>query len=107
MGEFAWGGAANTIFWIDPKEKMFVIWMTQVSAPPHTTRRLALLGRPGPAAAASTTIAAAACTPARPCTCCIVLRRRRLLLLLLLLLIEYYFCYMHNRTYNTMCEYNT
>ena len=29
-GEFAWGGAANTIFWIDPAERMFVVWMTQV-----------------------------------------------------------------------------
>ena len=30
VGEYAWGGAASTIFWIDPKEDMFVIMMTQM-----------------------------------------------------------------------------
>ena len=30
IGEFSWGGAANTIFWIDPEEDLFVVWMTQV-----------------------------------------------------------------------------
>lgn len=30
IGQFSWGGAANTIFWIDPEEDLFVIWMTQV-----------------------------------------------------------------------------
>ncbi|MBA3029255.1 MAG: beta-lactamase family protein [Desulfobacteraceae bacterium] len=29
-GEFAWGGAASTIFWINPKEQLLVIFMTQL-----------------------------------------------------------------------------
>ncbi len=29
-GEFFWGGAASTAFWIDPKEKLTVVFMTQV-----------------------------------------------------------------------------
>ncbi len=29
-GEFAWGGAASTIFWIDPTEDLIVIFMTQL-----------------------------------------------------------------------------
>jgi len=29
-GDYYWGGAASTIFWIDPKEKMAVIFMTQL-----------------------------------------------------------------------------
>jgi CubicO group peptidase (beta-lactamase class C family) len=29
-GEFFWGGAASTAFWIDPKEKLAVVFMTQV-----------------------------------------------------------------------------
>jgi len=33
-GEYRWGGAAGTGFWIDPKERMVVVWMTQ--------------GKPGP-----------------------------------------------------------
>jgi CubicO group peptidase (beta-lactamase class C family) len=28
-GEYRWGGAGGTAFWIDPKEKMVVVWMTQ------------------------------------------------------------------------------
>jgi len=28
-GEFRWGGAAGTAFWIDPKEQMVVVFMTQ------------------------------------------------------------------------------
>ncbi len=28
-GEYAWGGAASTAFWIDPVEDLFVIFMTQ------------------------------------------------------------------------------
>lgn len=28
-GEFAWGGAASTYFWADPKEELIVIFMTQ------------------------------------------------------------------------------
>jgi len=29
-GEFGWGGAASTTFWVDPVEKMTVIFMTQL-----------------------------------------------------------------------------
>jgi len=29
-GEFAWGGMASTAFFVDPKEDMAVIFMTQV-----------------------------------------------------------------------------
>jgi CubicO group peptidase (beta-lactamase class C family) len=29
-GTFAWGGAASTIFWIDPAEELIVIFMTQL-----------------------------------------------------------------------------
>jgi CubicO group peptidase (beta-lactamase class C family) len=29
-GEFYWGGAASTIFWIDPREDLIVIFMTQL-----------------------------------------------------------------------------
>ncbi|MGA9722549.1 MAG: serine hydrolase domain-containing protein [Candidatus Binatus sp.] len=29
-GEYYWGGAASTIFWVDPKEDMVVIFMTQL-----------------------------------------------------------------------------
>ena len=28
-GEYAWGGAASTVFWIDPKEELIVIFLTQ------------------------------------------------------------------------------
>ena len=28
-GEYAWGGAASTIFWVDPLEELIVIFMTQ------------------------------------------------------------------------------
>jgi CubicO group peptidase (beta-lactamase class C family) len=28
-GEYRWGGAGGTAFWIDPKEQMVVVWMTQ------------------------------------------------------------------------------
>ncbi len=30
VGEFAWGGAASTTFWIDPAEELSVIFMTQL-----------------------------------------------------------------------------
>ena len=30
LGEFAWGGAAGTVFWIDPVEKINVVFMTQI-----------------------------------------------------------------------------
>ena len=29
-GEYFWGGAASTAFWIDPEEDMFVVFMTQL-----------------------------------------------------------------------------
>lgn len=29
-GQFAWGGAASTAFWIDPEEQLIVIFMTQL-----------------------------------------------------------------------------
>ncbi|MCY4071486.1 MAG: serine hydrolase [Chloroflexi bacterium] len=29
-GEFAWGGAASTAFWVDPKEQMTAIFLTQL-----------------------------------------------------------------------------
>jgi CubicO group peptidase (beta-lactamase class C family) len=31
-GEYFWGGAASTAFWIDPKEELTVVFMTQVLA---------------------------------------------------------------------------
>ena len=30
VGEFAWGGAASTVFWVDPAEDLTVIFMTQL-----------------------------------------------------------------------------
>ena len=30
-GEYAWGGAASTAFWIDPAEEMAVLLMTQLT----------------------------------------------------------------------------
>jgi CubicO group peptidase (beta-lactamase class C family) len=30
LGEFFWGGAASTAFWIDPQEELAVVFMTQV-----------------------------------------------------------------------------
>ena len=29
-GEFAWGGAASTYFWVDPREELIVVFMTQL-----------------------------------------------------------------------------
>ena len=29
-GEFAWGGAASTIFWVDPAEDLIVVFLTQL-----------------------------------------------------------------------------
>ncbi len=34
VGEFFWGGSATTAFWIDPKEDMAVVFMTQVNGSP-------------------------------------------------------------------------
>jgi len=30
VGEFAWGGMASTVFWVDPAEELIVIFMTQL-----------------------------------------------------------------------------
>jgi len=30
IGEFFWGGAASTVFWIDPVEELFVVFLTQL-----------------------------------------------------------------------------
>jgi CubicO group peptidase (beta-lactamase class C family) len=30
LGEYAWGGAASTIFWVDPVEDLIVVFMTQL-----------------------------------------------------------------------------
>ena len=35
-GEYRWAGAAGTSFWVDPKEQMVVVWMTQ--GPPGPRR---------------------------------------------------------------------
>jgi len=35
-GTFSWGGAASTIFWIDPKEEMIGIFMVQISPSNYT-----------------------------------------------------------------------
>jgi CubicO group peptidase (beta-lactamase class C family) len=35
LGEFFWGGAASTAFWVDPKEDLTVVFMTQVLQSPH------------------------------------------------------------------------
>ena len=32
--EFSWGGAASTLFWVDPKEKISVVFMTQMLGNP-------------------------------------------------------------------------
>ncbi len=34
LGEFSWGGAASTAFWVDPKEQLAVVFMTQVIGSP-------------------------------------------------------------------------
>ncbi len=34
-GEYRWGGAAGTAFWVDPKEQMVVVWMTQAAPGPR------------------------------------------------------------------------
>lgn len=38
VGEFAWGGAASTAFFVDPKEDMAVVFMTQVLGAPERVR---------------------------------------------------------------------
>ena len=57
-GEYRWGGAGGTAFWVDPKEQMVVVWMTQ--------------GRPGRGAARTGTCSGSSCRrrsstePAKP-----------------------------------------
>lgn len=34
-GEFAWGGAASTAFWVDPVEEITCVWMTQFMPSSH------------------------------------------------------------------------
>ena len=34
-GSYAWGGAAATVFWLDPEEELAVVFMTQVSLAIH------------------------------------------------------------------------
>jgi CubicO group peptidase (beta-lactamase class C family) len=29
-GSYAWGGAASTIFWVDPREELVVVFLTQL-----------------------------------------------------------------------------
>ncbi|MEM9408004.1 MAG: serine hydrolase, partial [Acidobacteriota bacterium] len=29
-GEYFWGGAASTIFWVDPEEELVVVFLTQL-----------------------------------------------------------------------------
>jgi len=38
VGEYAWGGAAGTIFWIDPEEEIVTIAMIQLMASPWPLR---------------------------------------------------------------------
>lgn len=37
-GEFSWGGAAGTIFWIDPKEDLTAVLMVQMMSNPYPLR---------------------------------------------------------------------
>jgi CubicO group peptidase (beta-lactamase class C family) len=41
VGEYYWGGAGGTGYWVDPKEDMFVVFMMQ--SPSQRTRYRALL----------------------------------------------------------------
>jgi CubicO group peptidase (beta-lactamase class C family) len=34
VGEFFWGGSAGTAFWVDPKEDLAALFMTQVNGSP-------------------------------------------------------------------------
>ena len=35
VGDFGWGGAASTAFWVDPVEDMTVVFMTQLLPSQH------------------------------------------------------------------------
>ena len=39
VGEYSWGGAAGTIFWIDPKEDLIAVAMIQLMSSPYDLRR--------------------------------------------------------------------
>ena len=39
VGEYNWGGAAGTIFWVDPKEDLIAVVMIQLSSSPYNLRR--------------------------------------------------------------------
>lgn len=39
LGEYSWGGAAGTVFWVDPVEEMVVIGMIQLMGSPWPLRR--------------------------------------------------------------------
>ena len=39
VGEYGWAGNAGTLFWIDPKEQMIVLYMVQVSDPDRIALR--------------------------------------------------------------------
>jgi CubicO group peptidase (beta-lactamase class C family) len=41
VGDFSWGGAAGTYFWVDPKERMFVVFMIQ--SPKNRVRYITML----------------------------------------------------------------
>ncbi|MGH9900675.1 MAG: serine hydrolase, partial [Pyrinomonadaceae bacterium] len=30
VGEFGWGGAYHSVYWVDPKEKLVVVYFTQL-----------------------------------------------------------------------------
>jgi len=38
-GEYAWGGAAGTFFWVDPKEQLVGVFMSQAPGPIRTSYR--------------------------------------------------------------------
>ncbi len=38
-GEYSWGGAAGTIFWIDPKKDLIAVVMIQLMSSPYNLRR--------------------------------------------------------------------
>ena len=39
VGEYGWAGNAGTLFWVDPKEELFAIYMVQVSDPDRIALR--------------------------------------------------------------------
>jgi len=30
VGEFGWGGAYHSVYWVDPKEQLVVVYFTQI-----------------------------------------------------------------------------